>query len=49
MKHINLEGQRYGRLIVKSQLPRINEHYRYLCLCDCGKNNRSKWGKFKKW
>ena len=37
MKHINLEGQRYGRLIVKSQLPRINEHYRYLCLCDCGK------------
>lgn len=36
MKHINLEGRRFGKLIVKSQLPRIDEHYRYLCLCDCG-------------
>lgn len=36
MKHIDLTGQRYGKLVVLSQLPKEGMYYRYLCKCDCG-------------
>ena len=36
MKHIDLTGQRYGKLVVLSQLPKEGRYYRYLCKCDCG-------------
>ena len=36
MKHIDLTGQRYGKLVVLSQLPKEGKYYIYLCKCDCG-------------
>ena len=36
MKHIDLTGQRYGKLVILSQLPKEGRYYRYLCKCDCG-------------
>lgn len=35
MKHIDLTGQRYGKLVVLSQLPKEGKYYIYLCKCDC--------------
>lgn len=33
----DLTGERFGRLVVIAELPRINpRHRRWLCICDCG-------------
>lgn len=34
--HIDLTGQRYGRLLVVKDLGKINGKYRSECVCDCG-------------
>lgn len=36
MKALDLQGQRFGRLLVISSAPRTGRYARWLCLCDCG-------------
>ena len=47
MKHIDLTGQRYGKLVVLSQLPKEGKYYIYLCKCDCGNTIEVKAGNLK--
>lgn len=35
MKPLNLLGQRFGRLVVTSEAPKVRRR-RYFCACDCG-------------
>jgi hypothetical protein len=35
-KHIDLVGQRFGRLVVIGEAGKINSRKSYHCLCDCG-------------
>ena len=36
MKHVDLTGKRFGRLLVLERLPHTEKLYKYKCLCDCG-------------
>lgn len=36
MKHIDLVGKRFGRLLVLEKLPHTEKQYKYKCICDCG-------------
>lgn len=40
MKKLDLTGQRFGRLVVIEEAPKLqgNRKRRWLCQCDCGKN-----------
>lgn len=34
---LKLDGQRFGRLLVKSRGGKVKNHYTWDCICDCGK------------
>lgn len=36
---IDLQGQRFGRLVVVSRAPTKNQSKQWLCICDCGKKH----------
>lgn len=47
MKHIDLTGQRFGKLTVKEELPHTEKQYKYKCFCDCGNTIVAKAGNLK--
>lgn len=47
-KHVNLTGQRYGRLVVVQEIERVRPRVRrFECLCDCGNTSYVRLGNLR--